>query len=78
MQTVTGYNLAKMEREMEVDQWTDSPSSIWAAFEPVQPPEPDQWRIPFLKKLLLQRAQHLNNLEDSSDTDELINELCIK
>ena len=77
VQTVTGYNLAKMEREMEVDPWTDSPSSIWAAFEPVQPPEPDKWRISFLKKLLLQRAEHHNNLEDSSDIDELINELCI-
>ena len=71
-----------MERVTGQDAWAASPQlvrSIAVERETVVPQEEDKWRLPYLAKLLEQRA-HLHTLgmeEEEESVQELIDSLCI-
>ena len=77
VQTCTGRNLAMIQRETNHNPWDVPPAVILNAFQPVQPPDADVWRLSYLKKLLQERKQIQNKLEDTTQIQELINSLCV-
>ena len=77
VQSVTGFNLAMIKRELDLNPWDVAPSTIIDSFKPVQPPDEDKWRIPYLEKLLVERDLIETNLEDTKWIDSLIESICI-
>ena len=77
VQSTTGYNLAMIQRETNLCPWSVAPSMIMSAFQPVQPPNEDKWRIPYLEKLLVERNELETNVQDTKWIDTLIESICI-
>ena len=80
VQSTTGGNLRLIEQETGLSAWNASQDKLKEAFkqkERVHVEDREQWRIPFLSKLLGCR-QELSYLgEDTEEISDLINSLCI-
>ena len=75
-------NIDYVEKVTGQDAWVASPQlvcSIVVERETVAPNEEDEWRLPYLAKLLEQRVQlhTLGMSEEEERVQELINSLCI-
>lgn len=79
--SVTGRNIQFVRKESNMDPLVDSPQSIKTALTAVMPvvPENDEWRIPYLGKLLdqRQRAHYCGDDEKTEQLQNLINSLCV-
>ena len=76
IQSVTGKNLANIERLFQLNPRMD-PASVFKVKDiGYMVPEEDQWRLPFLEKLLDQRRELWTCEEETSHIDELIESLC--
>ena len=79
MGSVTGKNLAMMERETGLNPWSTSSSEIgrhlFANKTPI--PEQDTWRLEYLGKLLHERYTLTNQLIDTKHVSSLIDAICI-
>ena len=76
IQSVTGRNLANIHNLFNLDPGRDPLSSFKAAAVGYQTPESDEWRLPFLRKLLAQRREFSDCEDDVATIDELIESLC--
>ena len=80
VQSTTGANLRLIEQEAGLSVWNASQEKLKDAIqqkERVPVDDREQWRIPFLSKLL-GRRQELSYLgEDIEEISDLINSLCI-
>ena len=65
--STTGINLMKIQNETGLNPWVATPSMVQAALSAKEDltPQTDEWRIPFLEKLLLQRDTMEYQLEDT-------------
>ena len=80
--TSLGQNIAFIEELSGRDIWETSPDlmrSILSEKETVSPPQEDIWRIPYLKKLLIQREElHVMGMEEEKEKlQEIIDSLCV-
>ena len=75
--SITGRNISKLWQETGVNPWIASPSEIRSKIERTAVPEIDEWRLPYLQKLLLRRYEMESNLEDTKNINNLIDELCV-
>ena len=76
VRSTTGFNVAMLERETGLSPWDVSPARFKEAFPPVPVPEQDEWRVPYLGKLLKERYIMENNMQDTDMITELIDSLC--
>ena len=80
IQTTTGRNLKLVESTSGLSAWDISQDKLREALrkqEVITVVEGDQWRIPYLEKLLEQRQEIKYAGEDVKDIDSLISSLCI-
>ena len=73
MGTVTGRNMRLIETETGLDLWVATPTMVRETLrvrESVSIPEEDQWRVPYLQKLLEQRQQ-LHYREEEEEVKKL-------
>ena len=76
--STTGINLMKIQNETGLNPWVATPSmtkEVLSANEDLTP-QIDEWRIPYLQKLLEQRDAMEYQLEDTTELSELIDSLC--
>ena len=76
IQSVTGRNLANIARLFQLNPRIDPATSFKAKDIGYMTPVEDQWRLPFLEKLLDQRRELWTCEEETSHIDELIESLC--
>ena len=78
VQSTTGNNLARMKQETGLNPWTATPSMVKTALinNEVSVPEEENWRLPLLEKLLLQRHEMENQLQDVKEIQSMIDSLC--
>ena len=76
IQSVTGRNLANIARLFQLNPRMDPASAFKVKDIGYMTPEEDQWRLPFLEKLLDQRREIWTCEEETSHVDELIESLC--
>ena len=75
-----GTNLWLMERETGLSAWITGQDRLKDALvqkETVPVEEREEWRIPLLNKLLIQKQELLYLGEDIEEISGLINSLCI-
>ena len=82
IQTTTGSNLRMVEEASGLSAWDSNPDMLREAIrskEMVQVGNQEQWRIPYLNKLLGQRQElsYLGLDQEKARVDELIDSLCI-
>ena len=77
VRSTTGYNVAMLERETGLSPWDVTPGKFKEAFPRVQVPHQDEWRIPYLRRLLKERYTLENNMKDTDIITELIDSLCM-
>ena len=83
IRSITARNLKLVETETAGLTWMDPPSKVREALAKGEPtvPETDEWRIPYLGKLLEQRDsleyQGNEDSEDFRNKQDLIDSLCI-
>ena len=79
MGSVTGKNLAMMERETGLNPWNTSSSEISRKLTANKAPIPEQdtWRLEYLAKLLHERYMLSNQMIDTKHVSSLIDSLCI-
>ena len=78
MGSTTGSNIARLQLETGLNIWSTTSAKVREALvEKEQPvPEVDQWRIPLLEKLLVQRRNMEVQTEDTKAISEIIDSLC--
>ena len=78
MGSTTGRNLFKLSEETGLNPWKASSSMIREALESniARVPDVDFWRLPLLEKLLHQRYQMENELQETDKLQELVDSLC--
>ena len=81
IRSVTGRNLRLIKDETGLDPWTASAASLKNELEKGRPdiPNGEEWRIPYLEKLLEQRqAAHYGGFEEEEmRLAALIDSLCV-
>ena len=77
--STTGRNLIMLEQETGVSSWSSSPRQVSdilsAVVTPV--PEQDEWRLPYLQKLLTERYKLNAEAKDTQDISFIIDNLCV-
>ena len=76
--SITGANLSRIQQETGLNPRATTSQEVMNALflkEKSMPPT-EEWRIPFLMKLLLTRHQMKLSLEETKDIDWLIDSLC--
>ena len=78
MGSTTGSNIARMQQETGLNIWSTTPAKVRDALVETEQPVPvvDQWRIPLLEKLLVQRRNMEVQTEDTKAISEIIDSLC--
>ena len=76
IESVTGANLANIENLCSMDPRKDPSGHFKSKMTGYLAPAVDEWRLPFLRKLLAQRSEFFTCEEDTSTIDELIESLC--
>ena len=76
IQSVTGSNLANIENMFNMDPRRDPSGLFKTKMIGYLTPAVEEWRLPFLRKLLAQRSVFFTCEEDTSTIDELIESLC--
>ena len=76
--STTGFNLAKIKEETNLNPWIVSSLQVKQALVEGEPkvPEQDWWRLPYLAKLLDTRHSMELELQDTKEINSLINSLC--
>ena len=74
--SVTGSNLIILENEFGLDPWVSSSFQLAENYGDYNVPEEDEWRLPFLVKLLDQRREMIAMNEKTKTISELIDSLC--
>ena len=76
--STTGKNLAKMRQETGLNPWVTSPFEVRLKLHEadVKVPVSDEWRLPYLQKLLEQRHELELELLDTKEIDKFINIIC--
>ena len=81
MQSCTGENLSFIKKETGLDVWSSSSKQVMVALEKETKlavvPFKDQWRIPFLAKLLAERGVKYYLCENFDMLTEKIESLCV-
>jgi hypothetical protein len=81
LRTTTGRNLRLISNETGADPWSESPAKIKKvlAEQPVEIPDIDRWRIPYLGSLLEKRqmAHYSGNEILKTSLADMIDSLCI-
>ena len=80
LRSVTGWNLRLLKNETGLDPWTTSAASLKKELNKGQDvPIGEEWRIPYLEKLLEQRnaAHYGKYVEDEKRLIKLIDSLCV-
>ena len=75
--STTGNNISRLWQETGLNPWTSSPSEIVSRLSKSSVPTRDEWRLPYLQKLLIQRNTMKSELENTSEISLIIDELCI-
>ena len=77
--STTGINVAKIANETGLNPWTTTPAAIRQALLEREDdvPERDQWRLPYLEKLLNTRYEMELSLQDTKPINKQIDLLCI-
>ena len=80
MQSCTGHNLAYLREETGLDPWSCNSRQVRLALVKEDKlavvPRQDQWRLPYLAKLLVERGERYYQCEDTDWLTELIDALC--
>ena len=76
IQSVTGSNLANIENLCSMDPRRHSSGLFKTKVFGYLTPAVDEWRLPFLRKLLAKRSEFFTCEEDTSTIDDLIESLC--
>ena len=78
MQSCTGLNLAYLREETGLDPWSCASKQVRVAMENrlAVVPRLDQWRLPFLARLLVERGERYYQCEDTDLLTEQIDALC--
>ena len=74
--STTGNNLVKMRQETGLDPWSVSVRLVRDTLPLTEVPASDEWRLPFLEKLLKRRYELEVNLESTDDISATIDSLC--
>ena len=76
--STTGKNLAKMRQETGLNPWVTSPFEVRLKLHKadVKVQVSDEWRLPYLQKLLGQRHELELELLDTKEIDKFINIIC--
>ena len=74
--SVMGTNLRKIEEEFGIDPWRASSGQLHQVYKFYPVPAGDEWRLPFLVKLLDQRSEMAVCEERIKTISELIESLC--
>ena len=76
--STTGINLHKLQQETGLNPWVVTPAEVRKAImeREQEVPEVDQWRIPFLGKLLQRRHELEMSVDDTTEIQGLIESLC--
>ena len=76
--STTGINLSMIQQETGLNPWNTKPSVISQALEEreVTVPVNDLWRLPLLKKLLIQREEMEVACSNTNQINSLIDSLC--
>ena len=81
LQSCTGRNLAYIREETGLDIWACTSKQVRVALEKEDKlavvPGPDQWRLPFLGRLLAERGEKFYLCEDTNWLTEQIDALCV-
>jgi hypothetical protein len=79
VRTTTGSNLRHVQEMTGLDPWCCLGSQVKKVLgeKLADLPEQDEWRLPYLGKLLEQRGDFYYQLEDTSELTELIDSLCL-
>ena len=82
IQTTTGTNIRVVEEASGLSIWDCCQVKLRDALrrkEQVEVQPDEEWRIPYLNKLLAQRQEldYLGQEEEKTTVDDLINSLCI-
>ena len=79
VRTTTGGNLHHIREVTGLDPWTCSPKEVKRVLGEKlgQVPDLDEWRLPYLGKLLEERGERHYNMEDTTELTKLIDSLCI-
>ena len=80
MQSCTGLNLAFLREETGLDPWSCTSKQVKVAMAKENMlavvPRQDQWRLPFLARLLVERGERYYRCEDTDWLTEQIDALC--
>ena len=76
IQSNTGRNIYKIQRETGINPCKVNSSSLRNIPMKTEIPEQDEWRIPLVDKLLNKRAVLESNMEDTDEVENLINGIC--
>ena len=75
--STTGINLAFIKKESGQNPWESSSFEVLKNLQgPAPPPRTDEWRIPYLEKLLKYRHTLEQNLCDTTEISQTIDTLC--
>ena len=76
--STTGRNLAKIKEETNLNPWVASNVLVREQVQAgdVKVPTMDQWRLPYLEKLLKQKHDMELQLIDTKEIDQQINIIC--
>ena len=82
LRTTTGSNIRMVEEASGLSVWNSTTAQVRRAVsrnELVPVPAADQWRLPYLKRLLEQRLQHhyRGEIQEEARIQSLIDSLCV-
>ena len=79
VRTNTGNNLQHVQEMTGLDPWSCFGSQVKKVMNEklAQLPQPDEWRLPYLGKLLEKRGEKYYKVEDTTELTELIDSLCV-
>ena len=79
VRTNTGNNLQHVQEMTGLDPWSCFGSQVKKVMNEklAQLPQQDEWRLPYLGKLLEKRGEKYYKVEDTTELTELIDSLCV-
>ena len=79
VRTTTGMNLHHVQEMTGLDPWNCMGGQVRKVLDEklVELPVQDEWRLPYLGRLLEQRGQKYYLVEDTDELTELIDSLCV-